>query len=84
VGQRYSIDIWHGCLNLTRQYLRGWNANKVRDNKKAKKEILDKLRELDEMGDQTSESNLVPRISARVHLGADLSQRGNVLETKKK
>jgi hypothetical protein len=57
---------------------------KLETTRKPRRKILDKLRELDEMGDQTSESNLVPRISTRVHLGADLSQRGNVLETKKK
>jgi hypothetical protein len=30
----YSMDVWHGCLSLTRQYLREWNANKVRENSK--------------------------------------------------
>jgi hypothetical protein len=25
---RYSMDVWHGCLSMSRQYLRGWSANK--------------------------------------------------------
>jgi hypothetical protein len=51
-NQRYSLDIWHGCLNLSRQYLRGWNANKIRDSKKEKKDILQKLEEMDKDGEQ--------------------------------
>jgi hypothetical protein len=40
------------CLNLSRQYLRGWNANKIRDSKKEKKDILQKLEEMDKDGEQ--------------------------------
>jgi hypothetical protein len=47
--QRYSMDVWHGCLGLTRKYLRGWNSNKVRDAKRDKVEILKKLKEMDEL-----------------------------------
>jgi hypothetical protein len=47
----YSMDIWHGCLSLTRQYLRGWNANKVSEAKIRKADILRKLEVLDDMND---------------------------------
>jgi hypothetical protein len=35
--QSYSLDLWHGCLSLTRQYLRGCNANKESASKKKRK-----------------------------------------------
>jgi hypothetical protein len=45
--KRYSIDIWHGCLSLSRQYLRGWAANKIGETRRIKLEILSRLEELD-------------------------------------
>jgi hypothetical protein len=32
--QRYAMDIWHGCISMSRQYLRGWNANKASEGRK--------------------------------------------------
>jgi hypothetical protein len=48
---RYSLDIWHGCLSLSRQYLRGWNINKRSEAKKMKKELLGKLDGLDKIAE---------------------------------
>jgi hypothetical protein len=45
--QRYSIDIWHGCRSMSRQYLRGWSTNKAGEARRNKLEILEKLEELD-------------------------------------
>jgi hypothetical protein len=39
------------CLSMTKQYLRGWNANKVMNAKKAKSDILKRLAEMDEMAE---------------------------------
>jgi hypothetical protein len=46
-GKRYSIDICHGWLSMSRQYLRGWAANKTSEARRNKLEILSKLEELD-------------------------------------
>jgi hypothetical protein len=50
--QRYSMDIWHGCLSLTRQRLRGWSANKLSKSKKTKNLIS---KELDTLGETREE-----------------------------
>jgi hypothetical protein len=49
--QRYSLDIWLGCLSMSRQYLRGWNANKRNDEKKRKKELLCRLNHLEQVAE---------------------------------
>jgi hypothetical protein len=41
------VDFWRKCLCAARQYLKGWNANKSREAKKEKKDILSKLEEMD-------------------------------------
>jgi hypothetical protein len=46
-GQRYSMDVWNGCLSMSRQYLKGWAANRIGQTRKTKSEILGKLEELD-------------------------------------
>jgi hypothetical protein len=43
----YSMDFWHRCLGAARHYLKGWNANKSREAKKEKRDILSKLKEMD-------------------------------------
>jgi hypothetical protein len=48
---RYSVDIWHGCLSLSRQYLRGWNSNKVCEAKRERPEILKRLEILDDISE---------------------------------
>jgi hypothetical protein len=50
----YSMDIWHGCLSLARQFLRGWSSNKIAEEKKGKVHILARLGELDQIGEQGS------------------------------
>jgi hypothetical protein len=34
LDQRYSMDIWNGCSCMLRQYLKGWNRNKLIESKK--------------------------------------------------
>jgi hypothetical protein len=48
---RYSVDIWHGCLSLSRQYLRGWNGSKVCEAKRESPEILKRLEILDDISE---------------------------------
>jgi hypothetical protein len=48
--QRYSMDVWNGCPSLLRQYLRGWNRNKLAETKKLKKNLVEKLRVMHETG----------------------------------
>jgi hypothetical protein len=50
-SQRYSMDTWHGCLSLSRQYLRGWSANKASENRRSKENVLKELARLDERCD---------------------------------
>jgi hypothetical protein len=57
-SQKYSLDRWHGCLCLTKKFLRGWNKNKSMAMKKEKKEILDSLEELDTKGLDQKEPEL--------------------------
>jgi hypothetical protein len=40
---RYSIDVWHGCLSGARQHLRGWNANNKAETSRLKHETLARL-----------------------------------------
>jgi hypothetical protein len=47
--QNYALHIWHECLRLLRQYLRGWNANRIKESKAIKKELLSRLEQLDEI-----------------------------------
>jgi hypothetical protein len=62
------MDIWHGCLSLTRQYLRGWNANRLSSTWKSKEDLLVKIKELDVEGEIHSEESM--RWSQRYHLEA--------------
>jgi hypothetical protein len=39
-------------LSLTRQYLRGWNADRVSEDKKRKKTILEQPTELEQISEQ--------------------------------
>jgi hypothetical protein len=60
--------IWHGCLSLTRQYLRGWNANRLSNTRKSKEDLLVKINELDVEGEIHSEESM--HWSQRYHLEA--------------
>jgi hypothetical protein len=51
---RYSMDIWHGCLSLAKQFLRGWSSNKTGEEKKGKMLILARLGELGQIGEMGS------------------------------
>jgi hypothetical protein len=42
-SQRYSLDVWNGCLSLSRQYLKGWAANKMGVMRKSKSKIMKTL-----------------------------------------
>jgi hypothetical protein len=42
------MDTWHGCLSLSRQYLKGWSGNKASENRKPKENVLKELAILDE------------------------------------
>lgn len=43
----YSMDAWHGSLGLTRQYLKGWNIQKMGQQKKKKQELTQSLDQID-------------------------------------
>jgi hypothetical protein len=43
-AQRYSLDVWYGCISLLRQHMRGWNANKRSEARKMK-ELCKRLSE---------------------------------------
>jgi hypothetical protein len=41
--QRYSLDVWHWCMRQSRQFLKGWNANRNSEDNKLKREMLEKM-----------------------------------------
>jgi hypothetical protein len=43
----YSMDNWHGCLCYLRQFLKGWNLQKVGEQNKNKRELLLQLAAID-------------------------------------
>lgn len=45
--QGYSVDLWHGSLGCLRKFLRGWNSNIIRKEKREKKELLSQLEKWD-------------------------------------
>jgi hypothetical protein len=49
-NKQYSLSRWHGCLSLTRQDLRGWQANKNDEARKNKTQILNRLEAIDCQG----------------------------------
>jgi hypothetical protein len=51
---KYSMVKWHGCLSKSRQYLRGWQANKQAEQRKRKQEILCQLKKLDKIYEEKS------------------------------
>jgi hypothetical protein len=72
-NQRYSMDIWHGCLSLTRQYLRGWNDNRLSQTRKSKEDLLAKLKELDVARESHAKDSVI--WSQRYHLEARLEKK---------
>jgi hypothetical protein len=46
------VDIWHGCLSMSRQYLRDWNANKASEGKRKMMNLLTQLKALDVVSEQ--------------------------------
>ena len=47
VKSSYSLDVWHGCLQSLRKYLRGWSLKIARENKEIKKNISNRIEEID-------------------------------------
>jgi len=46
-NQFYSLDIWHGCLQSQRQYLRGWNLKSVGKERALRRDISTRIEEID-------------------------------------
>jgi hypothetical protein len=53
----YSPDIWHGCLQALRHYLRGWSLRISEDNKKMRKNYTDRIEEIDIIAESRLLSN---------------------------
>lgn len=47
VAGSYSLDIWHGCLQSLRQYLRGWSLRIAGHHKEIMKGISNRIDEID-------------------------------------
>ena len=43
----YSLDIWHGCLQSLRRYLRGWNLQRIGQQKEIMNSISMKIEDID-------------------------------------
>lgn len=48
----YSLDNWHGSLCYLRQALKGWNLQKIGEQKKKKKELLQQPSDIDSLADR--------------------------------
>ena len=46
VNTPYSLDVWHGCLQSLRHYLRGWSLRISGENKETKKNIAIRIEEI--------------------------------------
>ena len=46
-AQSYSMDIWHGCLQSLRRYLRGWNLQRIGQQKEIMNSISKKIEDID-------------------------------------
>lgn len=44
-----SLDKWHGCLQFLRKHLKGWSWQKIGEQKRDKRSILQQLEKLDRM-----------------------------------
>jgi hypothetical protein len=51
-GDRYSIDVWQGCLAGSRKHLRGWSANRKAEINKIKSTTLSRMENLDKEGER--------------------------------
>jgi hypothetical protein len=76
---RYSMDVWHGCLSMSRQYLRGWYANRIIENRKHKMELLAKLEQIDSNGCTQEDACMGSEIPSGSKAGAGISQGRGVL-----
>lgn len=43
----YSLDVWHGCLQSLRKYLRGWNLKNIGEQKAIKLGYSKRVEEID-------------------------------------
>lgn len=48
----YSMNKWHSCITSVRQKMKGWDIQEKGQRKKAKKELLSKLEDLDKEADK--------------------------------
>jgi len=47
LNQKYSLNLWHGCLQSLRQYLRGWNLKDIGEQKRIKLSIAKSIEDID-------------------------------------
>jgi hypothetical protein len=45
--QSYSLDIWHGCLQALRKFLKGWNLNLLGSQRMVKTMVTKRIQEID-------------------------------------
>jgi len=57
VNTPYSLDVWHGCLQSLRHYLRGWSLRISGENKDTKKNIATRIEEIDIIAEKRLLSN---------------------------
>jgi hypothetical protein len=48
----YSLDIWHGCLQSLRKFLRGWNLRNLGEQKVIKSDLAKRVEEIDILAEQ--------------------------------
>lgn len=47
----YSLDIWHGCLQSLRKFLRGWNLKEIGKQKIVKMDMSKRIVEIDSLAE---------------------------------
>ena len=50
-GASYSLDIWHGCMQNLRKYLRGWNLKSMGDQRNVKTDLTKRIQDLDSIAE---------------------------------
>lgn len=75
----YSLDKWHGCLQALRQFLRGWNLNRIGDIKRLKSNLSRRVEEIDNIAEVRllSMDEWEERISLENNL-EDISRKENL------
>lgn len=80
----YSLDIWHGCIQSLRKFLRGWNLNKLGVQRKIREGKVARIGEIDIIAEHRLLSN--QEWEERVNLDSKLEEmdRGEDLQWKQK